>query len=332
VISSSEVLPESTQVPAATEIATETTTATATETKTTIQTEVPLFTETEIEAANPFNESTWPDIFKTTQEHPETATEQQWQNEYSFLLAVRENKGISQTAEYKNYINPELQSLWNGIEWMQNNPDKVKSEQLKLIISPVEYRAMIEEQRRAGGIPKATPNSIQNWKSDLVSPILGQNINSGRHPFDEVSGKLAGFGTIGEQDVILIDIKDTDGYHVLFPAVIFVEKGPTLPKGSKCLVGDLNYSDKHGGNSSYTLSQDMELDPLGSIGTGQNVSWEDLYNSLGRMVIIDGGYGWQVENKTGISAIKCFSPVLDLEVASAIKVTTQEVNSSPWQE
>jgi hypothetical protein len=310
-----------------------TTAATATETKAITPTEIPLFTEAQVEAASPFDDSTWPDRFKNTQLHPELATEQAWQDEYQFLLAVRENKGIPKTAEYKTHINPELQSLWNGIEWMQNNPDKIKAEQLKLIISPVEYRAMIEEQRKIGGLDSLPPKDLQGWNSKFIGPILGrEDIDAERHPFDEISGKLAGFGIIGGQDVVLLDIRDTDGYHVLFPVVVYVENGPTLPKGSKCLVGDMNYSDKHGGNSSYVLPQDMELDPLRSIGNGKIVSWEDLYDGPGKTVIIDGGYGRQVEDKTGISAIKCFSPVLNLEIASAIKITTQDVSSSPWKE
>lgn len=319
-LNSSEVLSISTHVPAATETATETTTAT--ETKTQTPTEIPLFTEAQVEAASPFDDSTWPDIFKTTQEHPEKATEQQWQDEYQFILAVREKAGIPTTIESKNY-NPQLQSLSNALTWEQNHPDEVKAGK-RVAIAPVEYRAMIEEQRKIGGIPKETPKSIQNWKSDLIGPILGQEINSGRHPFDKVSGKLAGFGTIGGENVLLIDIEDTDGYHILFPVVVYVGTGPKLPKGSKCLVLDTNYSNKHNGNSSYILPKDEELSPLTENVTGKIVSWEDLYAGLGKMIIIQGGgYMGELQNKTGVPNVYGFSPELNLEMAYIVEYPPQ---------
>jgi hypothetical protein len=319
---------------------TATATSRATETKTSTPTEKPLFTEAEVEKANPFDLSTWPDRFKTTQEHPETATEQQWQDEYNFLLAARENKGIPKTAEYKDHINQNLQSLWNGVKWMQEHPDQVKAEQLKLIISPVEYRAMIEEPRvitkwrdtdgaAYGGLDPV--NFLQNYGSENIGSILGKDINTKRHPFDTVYGKLAGFGEIGDQNVILIDMKDTDGYHVLFPAVVYVEEGVTLPKGSKFLVEDKNYSNKHNGSSSFTSTEDISLSPLRSVAGGKIVSWGDLYDGFGKMIYIYGGYGNEITTIVGTSA-KCFSPILNLEIASAIMNMAQEGNSSPWSE
>jgi hypothetical protein len=310
-----EVLPISTQVPAATETATKTTTAT--ENITATPTEVPLFTEAEVEAANPFDDSTWPDIFKQTQEHPETATERAWQDENKFVLAVREKAGIPTAAESNNYI----QSLSNAMTWEQTHPDEVKAGK-KVTISPVEYREMIKESKNFTKRISLSLNDLQGYNFENIGPILGQNLDAERRPFDEVSGKLAGFGTIGGQDIILIETEDIDGHNILFPAVIYVEKGSTLPKGSRCVVTDLNYSDRHGGDSTYTLQEDIDLPPLKTSGTLKVVLWESLYDTVGKTVTVYGGYS-EAFLKTGISEIHAFSPVLNLEMASQIYIHTQ---------
>jgi hypothetical protein len=299
-------------------------TATAAKTKT--PTDKPLFTDAEVESANPFDDSTWPDRFKQTQEHPELATEQQWQDEYQFLLAVRENKGIAKTAEFKDHINPQLQSLWNAVKWMQEHPDEVKIGELKLILSPVEYRAMIEESRNIEGLLPLPPNDFQGWNSEYVGPILGRDdIDSQRHPFDSVIGELAGIGTIGEQNVILIDIRGTNGYHILFPAIVYIGDGPTLTKGSRCLTEDTSR------DPVFVIPKDVKLPPLEVDGGAGFISWKDLYDGLGKIIRIFGGYGAEIRNIFGQSA-KCFSPDLNLEMAHSAQITNQQGNFSPWTE
>lgn len=315
------------------ETSTPTASATVTEAKTATPTEKPLFTEEEVKAGSSFDLSNWPERFKKPMEHPETATEQEWQDSFQYLLAVREKDEIPKTAEYKDHINTTLQSLWNGAKWMQEHPDEVKEKHLKLIISPVEYRAMIQGSNKSEEADSLPPKDLQGWNSEYIGPILGQSIDAERHPFDKVSGKLAGFGTIGGQDVILIDMRDKDGYHVLFPVVVYIGNGPTLPKGSKCLVEDMNYSNKHNGSPLFVLPKDEELSPLVENVTGKVVSWEDLCAGLGKMIVLQGGgYMGELQNKTGVSSVYGFSPGLNLEMGYIITISDVQGSSSPWTE
>jgi hypothetical protein len=193
---------------------------------------------------------------------------------------------------------------------------------------------MIEEQRKItlwhdkdgatyGGTRPMPKKSIQGWNPEYLGSILGRNdIDSERHPFESIYGKLAGFGTIGEQNVILIDMRDKDGYHVLLPAVVYKD-GVTLVKGTKCLVGDMNYSNKHDGNPLFILPEDIEL---------TSVPWNNLFDKSKKIVYVQGGYGSQLANKFGIPAIFCFSPTLNLEMADAVVVTPKTGTSSPWTE
>jgi len=310
---SSGVLPTLTPVL----VATETATKTATITKTATATEVPLFSEAEVEKANPFDDSNWVYRFKTTQVNPEKATEQEWQDEYQFVLAVREKTGIPTTTENKDR-NPQLQSLWNVTIWEQSHLDEVKAGK-KAAITPLEYRAMIKESKNIGKYGSLPPNDFMGWNYKNIGPILGQDIDAERLPFDYISGKLAGFGTIGGQDVLLIDTEDKYGHEILFPIVVYVEKGPTLPKGLKCIVTNLSYSNRHGGDSTFTLKYDTELGPLIENVTGKVITWEYLYEAFGKEVeITGGGYMPELSRKTGVPETHGFSLGLNLEIASWI--------------
>jgi hypothetical protein len=302
-------------------------TTTATETKTATPTEIPIFTEVEIKAMNPFDTSenlvSWPERFAQTQLHPELATDKEWQDEYQFVLAGREDKGILRTAANWNG-NPMLQSLHNGLDWEADNIDEMKNKNFRIAITPVEKRVMIEDARKFGNLA-TTDKSVQTYKSEILGPILGRGgINSRRRPFDEVSGKL-GLGTIGRQDQLLVDIKDTtDGYHILFSVTVYVGKGIALPKESKCLVANKSYSNAHGGSSIYILSRDVELDPLREGRALKTIDWEYLYAALGKEVVIaGGGYMGELQNKIGVSDIYCFSPDLNLEIANRIWFPSQ---------
>jgi hypothetical protein len=304
----------------------------ATATNTALPTVTPLFSIFEVESASSFDISTWPERFHGTQLHPEKATELEWQEEFQFLLAVREKAGISETASYAEHINSQLPSLWNCARWQQDHLDEVKARNM-CVISPVEYRAMIEETRTFkiwhdkdgatyGGLEPVS--DIQNYSSEFIGPILGQDISTQRHTLSDVYGKLAGFGTIGEQNVILIDMKDKDGYHVLLPVVVYKD-GITLVKGTKCLVIDMNYSNRHDGSPLFILPTDVELPP--------DVSWNPLLDGLGRIFYVQGGYSVQLYDKFNISSIHCFTPTLNLEMAGVAGfASNMTTSSSPWTE
>jgi hypothetical protein len=307
--------------------------ATATETKTQTPTEIPLFTEVEVKAASPFDALTFPERFQKMEDpkYRKDATAKEQQDYDTWLKTVRADKEIVPKEGHVTNVNPELQSYWNGMVWMQEHPDEVKEKQLKLIISSPEVKAMYEDRKvpvwhdtdgatyGINGVQLPAAEAYRYNSKNLGSIAGLNNIDSGKFPFGTAYGKLAGFGEIGGQDVILIDIKDKDGYHVLLPVVVYVEKGPTLPKGSPCIVLNKYYADKHGGSSLFTLPKDEELSPLHE--DGKFISWKTLYAGLGKEIwVMGGGYMGELQNETGVVEIHAFSPDLNLEIASIIKI------------
>ena len=299
----------------------------ATETKTPTV-EIRPFTDPEVKAASSFSLSAWPDRLRKPMEHPETATQKELDDSFEFLLAVREKDGIPRTT--KDKVGPLYQSLWNGTKWMEDHPDEVKEKHLLLQLHPYEIKAMYEDRKvpvwhdkddatygiSGVQLPAAEP---YQYDSKNIGKIAGLDVDSGRFPFDTAYGKLVGFGEIGGQKVILIDMKDKDGYHVLLPVVVYKD-GVTLPKGSKCLVMNKNYADKHGGKALFNTPADIRL---------TSVPWDSLYDGLGKIVYVQGGYSRELQDKFGVAAVYCFSLTLNLEVADSVVVTDLIVSSSP---
>jgi hypothetical protein len=306
--------------PTATETYTpsETPTATATATETQKPTESAPFTEAEVEAASPFDAKTFPERFQKMDDpnYLVNATIQEKQDYDAFLKAVRVDKGIAKTTG-----EAELDNFYEARDWMQAHPDEVKEKQLKIVISSLEWKAMLAQEKipiwhdtdgstygiQGVQLPTAAE---QRYSSENLGNIAGfSDIDTERSPFDTAYGKIVGFGEIGGQNVILLDMKDPSGNHIIFPAVIYVGDGFTLEAGSKCIAMNSK-------NPIFILPTDTEFGPL-TTRNRKTVDWKTLYDGVGKMVYINGGYYADIRSKFGNGAY-CFSPDLNLEIASAI--------------
>jgi hypothetical protein len=276
------------------------------------------FTPEEVEAASPFDKETFPERFKKMNDpnYLLTATDKEKEDYDAFLKAVRVDKGIAKTT-----TGPELQNFNEATDWMKAHPEEVKEKQLKIVISSLEWKAMLAQEKipiwhdtdgstyGIQGVQLPTAPE-QRYSSENLGNIAGFiDIDTERLPFDTASGKIVGFGEIGGQNVILLDMKGPSGNHIIFPAVIYVENGFTLPAGSKCIAMNSK-------NPIFILPTDTEFGPL-TTRNRKTVDWETLYDSVGKMVYINGGYYADIRSKFGNGAY-CFSPNLNLEIASAI--------------
>jgi hypothetical protein len=321
-----------------------TATATSRATETAKPTDIPIYTEAEIKAGNPFDRATFPTRFKKCADAPLTCTDQELQNYHQFLLAEREDKGIARTAEYKDHINLDLQSVWNGVKWMLEHPKEVKEGMLALEIDSFEMRAMIEEKNKviewydqAGdktyiyGFDKGVELAFSPrifYKSETLGSILGMpNINAERIPYDTASGVFSGVFRLGDTKIISADMKGKDNYHALFGAAIFKE-GFILPKGTKCMQLDKRY------DLVYELPTDIALGPLVSANNGNVIEWSTLYDNFGEMILVHP-YNAELRDKIpGYTrpAPDCFSLNLNLEMAGQIGFYNLEGISPPWTE
>ncbi len=295
-----------------------------TQTQTPTPTEFAPFTETEIEAADPFDFTTFPELFQKMQD-PEfivhIATGQQKEDYDSFLKAVRIDKGIAKTKGEN-----ELDNFYEARDWMEAHPEEVKGKKLEL--SALEVIELLKQKyppvwRDTDGtaygfdLIQAPANPNQQYSSDNIGDIVGENINTERIPFLTVRGKLLGFAEIGGQTLILIDMKNEDGSHVVFPAVINVEKGTTLKKGSKCMT--------LGGKSSvYTFEEDVDIGPLWT--TNRELTWDILNNSIGNKVVIHSLIVYpngESVTKNGVQ-IQAFSETLRIQIAGGIDIIKRQ--------
>jgi hypothetical protein len=250
-----------------------------TPTSTTTPTELPLFSAEEITSANPFSLETFPDRYKKVALDPVSSSDQEWQEYHAFILAVREEyfkrENITTGIEGIKNINEELRSLWGMIFWIQHHLDDEGTRKLDIVITPVEYRTMLEEPTKIfseSSGDRSGSYGIENWNfsgllkyyydSTNVGPIMGrEDIKTGRPTFYGMHGQFAAIGAVSGNEIgtniALVDMVSSSGYQVLVPILISWEKNFVIPKGSACLTPGIDgYKSV---NPLYILDRDMEF-------------------------------------------------------------------------
>jgi hypothetical protein len=319
---------------------------TQTPTETITPTEVPLFTDAEVEAADPFDLSTFPSRIIEIEEHPEKATYAEWQSAHDFIVAVRGKKGISPIVEYSNRIrSSELGSLCNFIKYIQGDLKNTREKMEKTVFSPIEMKLMWEDNTRidswyAKGIdnrfydfgfdtgitPYLEGDRTRYYEPENIGPIMGKDdIHPNRPPYISVGGNFAAIGTFVGRDFALIDIVSKDGFHRLFPVMVSFEP-ITLPKGSKCISTTSN------SDPIYILPAEISLEGI-TTGNGRILSQKELFAGLGKWVLFtDSSYTHDIKIKFNLWAISptCFSPE-GLEMASEFSVDEYlDAKYWPW--
>jgi hypothetical protein len=156
-----------------------------------------------------------------------------------------------------------------------------------------------------------------------------QDVDSDRIPFKSASGELVGVAQIEDEEnntlVLLIAMKDKDGYYALLPVLVNFNEDFTLPKGTKCLPPNTN------DGPIYTLPEDLTLGPLVGSNRGAIITKDDIYKNIGQMVGVQRYVQSFMMN--GIPLVSCFYPDLNLEMAGSIGWSLgYEGISSPWLE
>lgn len=307
------------------------------ETVTDMPTDVILTATPEIDYSkvNVFKEATWPEKYKKFAEGGWlNATEAERQEFQAFLeksrAAFMAKEGID-TSRYEK-INENERSLWGMIEWYLKNPDRIKTENLKIIVTPTEYENSLLNpifnwnSREEGEISYIVNGPFidgDSYNTDLTGrPIAGRdNLDLPRGGIESASGTFLGLGVVGADEnqgkVGIMDVIDMTGKHNLFIFAI-PEDDLVLEKGYICY-------DFHTGGA-FILKQDLDV--------GQ--SWKEwgrtddwlLTKAMGKNVRILFGYAVDIQDH-----FACPHPVLGGEMAFSIHgISPLTVPYLPWGE
>lgn len=314
------------------------------------------------ESINIFDANTFPEKFRDIANNWLEASDEEWALYQEFVEASRaeffEQEGIAAEVAGLKDINPNLQSLWGIIYWVQHNREQVIANQMMPVVTPSELRMILEDEpafeswQEEKQVPEGRAIVFYGfgnlafyppfeYNSQTHGPILGRKdlVIPNRNPTDHAEGNLAIVARLFPDDpdvvVNLVHMRTppegTYPYeNTLYADIVVLDDNFVVPAGTVCEA-----------SSGYGDTLDPEVLPLGivlgppKIGGGNRASLEEIIGSLGKNISISHNVG---ESVGGLNIISCQHPTVGLEIETEMRgfgtadLLDERFAPWPWQE